>query len=352
VDAVTATTNGGDNDAVFYLALDASLAEFPVLGGDTAQAFAGLGLRTIEDLLAADAADVARRLAHPSVTIEAVRLWQRHTSLMCFVPGVSLIDAQVLEACDVAAPDVLFTIDPRLLAESIARFLATERGRRFIAARHRFTAERLAALQKHARRQRDRWHLLSPRFAWAERPAPVKPVRHASAPAASSKRRRNASALKPRLALGTHHRSLRFFLDRSRPVAEAPSIGPVAAEKLAAVGVRTVADLLNAHPRSTAEELDDRNISAATLTRWQHQARLACRIPELRGYGAQLLVACGFVEPEQIAATAGAELLSKIRSVCRTPLGRRCLRGGEIPTAERVAAWIRHAGQTRPLEAA
>ena len=47
-----------------------------------------LGLKTVEDLLAADAAEVSRRLAHPAVTPEAVRIWQHHTSLMCFVPGV------------------------------------------------------------------------------------------------------------------------------------------------------------------------------------------------------------------------------------------------------------------------
>ena len=70
-------------------------ADFPVLGNDTALVFSSLGIRTVEDLLAADAADVARRLAHPAVTADAVRLWQQHTSLMCFVPGVSLVDAQV-----------------------------------------------------------------------------------------------------------------------------------------------------------------------------------------------------------------------------------------------------------------
>jgi hypothetical protein len=124
------------------------------------------------------------------------------------------------------------------------------------------------------------------------------------------------------------------------------------AERFAQVGVRTVADLLNANGESIAEELGIARVTAATIGRWQAQARLACRIPELRGAGAQLLVACGLTEPEQIAKSNVSELLGKIRAVCRTTEGKRYLRGGEVPNSARVAGWIRHAAHTRPLEAA
>jgi hypothetical protein len=214
-----------------------------VLGNDTAQVFATLGLHG-EDLLAADAAEVSRRLAHPAVTPDAVRLWQYHTSLMCFVPGVSLVDAQVLAACEVTSPESLFTIDVRLLADAISRFFATERGRRFASSRDRFTLDRLALLQKHARRQRDRWQLLSPRYSWVERlaPPPVRTPTRVEQP----KRPRRASAAeappKPRLAGRTKVRPLRFLLDRRSPVADAPSIGHLTAERLGQVGIRSVAD--------------------------------------------------------------------------------------------------------------
>jgi hypothetical protein len=348
---------------VFYLTVDASLADFPVLGNDTAFVFSSLGIRTIEDLLAADAADVARRLAHPAVAADAVRLWQQHTSLMCFVPGVSLVDAQVLAACEINSPEALFTIDVRLLADAIARFLATERGRRFGSSRERFSIERLALLQKHARRQRDRWQLLCPRYGWVERTAPTKSAtpKKLAKPAAArkqtdrpgkTKQPRRTSTPSPRLARPIKERPLRFLLDRGSPVAEAPSISGAMAGRLTQVGVRTVADLLNANPESAAAELAVRNVTATTIVRWQQQARLACRIPELRGCGAQLLVACGFTEPEQIAGASVAELVGKVRAVCRTTEGKRLLRAGEVPGAARVAAWIRHAAHTRPLEAA
>jgi hypothetical protein len=142
------------------------------------------------------------------------------------------------------------------------------------------------------------------------------------------------------------------LLARTSAVAAAPSIGGKMAERLATVGVRTVADLLNANPESSAQELDLPRVTAATIVRWQAEARLACRIPELRSCGAQLLVACGLTEPEQVAGAQVAELVAKVRAVSRTTAGRRMLRGGEAPSAARVAAWIRHAAHMRPLEAA
>ena len=342
---------------LYYLTVDASMADFPVLGNDTAVVFSTLGLRTVEDLLAADADDVARRLAHPAVSADAVRLWQQHTSLMCFVPGVSLADAQVLAACDVTSPEALFSIDVRLLADAVSRFLATERGRRFASSQERLSRDRLALLQKHARRQRDRWQLLCPRYSWVERLAEP-PKRKAATNAKTqpsargSKPRPTTPAPAPRLARGTKRRPLRFLLDRTSPVAQAPSIRKKLAERLAQVGVRTVADLLNANPESTAEEIGLPRVTAATISRWQSQSRLACRIPELHSLGARILVACGLAEAEQIAATTAAELTPKVRALCRTPEGKRLLRGRKAPSAARIAGWIRHATQMRPLEAA
>jgi hypothetical protein len=338
---------------LYYLTVDASLADFPVLGNDTAMVFSSLGVRTVEDLLAADAADVARRLAHPAVTPEAVRLWQQHTSLMCFVPGVSLADAQVLAACDVTSPESLFSIDVRLLADAIGRFLTTERGRRFATSRERWSRDRVAQLQKHARRQRDRWQLLSPRYAWVERV--VEPVTKKPKVVRALRRERakpKPIVAKPQAARKANPAPLRYLLDRARPAADAPSIGPKLAERLAQVGVRTVADLLNANPDSTADELGDARVDAATISRWQAEARLACRVPELRSAGARLLVACGLTEPEQVARCSPAELETRVRNLCRTAAGKRILRGGPAPSAARVTSWIRHAAHMRPLEAA
>jgi hypothetical protein len=135
-------------------------------------------------------------------------------------------------------------------------------------------------------------------------------------------------------------------------VSASPSIDDAAAGQLAKVGVRTVADLLNANPDSTAEEIGDARVTAAVVSRWQNEARLACRIPELRCCGAQLLVASGFTEAEQVVSANLAELYKKVRELCRTPQGKRILGNNKAPSRERVAQWIRHAAHMRPLEAA
>ena len=115
---------------------------------------------------------------------------------------------------------------------------------------------------------------------------------------------------------------------------------------------RTVADLLNANPESAAHELGEAKVTAAVITRWQREARLVCRIPELRAVGAQLLVASGFHEAEQVAGASAEELVARVQETCRSAAGQRILRNGPAPSRQRIADWIRHAGQRRSLDAA
>ena len=194
-------------------------------------------------------------------------------------------------------------------------------------------------MQSRARTQRERWEAASRKFAWLEPWAPAKePVALSATPRAAVRREQRAP--------------LRFLLDTTSPIELAPSIDGATAELLVNVGVRTVADLLNVNPDSTADEIGEGRITAAVVSRWQHEARLACRIPELRCSGAQILVAAGLTQPEQVAGANVAELHKKVRQLCRSPQGKRLLRDGKPPSRERVAQWVRHAAHTRPLEAA
>jgi predicted flap endonuclease-1-like 5' DNA nuclease len=139
---------------------------------------------------------------------------------------------------------------------------------------------------------------------------------------------------------GAGQRDLRFYLDRSAQVVDAPSIGPKTAQKLRTVGVVTVDNLLRANAVELAKKLADNRISASKIAKWQAQATLACRIPELRGHDAQILVACGVRTPEQIASSSVDQLWSVVGSFAKTTEGKRIIRGGKAPDRTEVEAWI------------
>lgn len=134
----------GDIEAVFYLSAASSLDEFPVLGSGTGAAFARLGIHTVGDLLAADPAEIARRLDRDEIRCDTVRLWQAHMSLLCHVPELTLNDAQVLTACGVNSPAELRESDSGRLWEAVEGFLASDTAARFASARERYSRAQIA----------------------------------------------------------------------------------------------------------------------------------------------------------------------------------------------------------------
>ena len=124
------------------------------------------------------------------------------------------------------------------------------------------------------------------------------------------------------------------------------------AKRLEKVGIHTVGQLLNATPEEVARELKSQRVSATTVRQWQRQASLVCRVPELRGHDAQILVACGIETPERLAAFTPADLAALVLPLVKTKQGRRLLRNGSEPNAAEIARWIQSARQARHLAAA
>ncbi len=145
---------------------------------------------------------------------------------------------------------------------------------------------------------------------------------------------------------------LKFYLELASPVVDAPSIGPRMAARLEKLGILTVDQLLAANAESLADKLNMRRVDAATIRGWQEQARLVCRIPNLRGHDAQLLVACNLTSPEELANMNPAGVLTQVLVVAETGEGQRILRGGKQPDLEEVTDWINWASQCRSLNAA
>jgi energy-coupling factor transporter ATP-binding protein EcfA2 len=145
---------------------------------------------------------------------------------------------------------------------------------------------------------------------------------------------------------------LRFYLELSSPIVDAPSIGNRMAERLNELEIVTVEDLLAADADTLATEIGNRRISAGTVRDWQNQARLVCRIPNLRGHDAQLLVACHVTTPENLARMQPGQLLTQVLEVVRSSEGPRILRGSQEPDLAEITDWIQWAGQSRALMAA
>ncbi len=158
---------------------------------------------------------------------------------------------------------------------------------------------------------------------------------------AKKKRREHAEATK-----------LQFFLNRQDDVEAAPTIGHRLAEQLKAVGVHTVADLLAATPAALADKLQLPKVSGDTVIAWQRQATLVCRVPQLRGHDAQLLVAAGTTDAAQLAAANPHQLFDAIRAVSKTSEGKRYLRNAPAPDLDEVKQWVACAQSSRPIAAA
>ncbi|MBS0241751.1 MAG: DUF4332 domain-containing protein [Proteobacteria bacterium] len=130
-------------------------------------------------------------------------------------------------------------------------------------------------------------------------------------------------------------------------VVDAPSIGPKMAERLSALGIKSVSDLLDCRPEKIAEGLAVDWVRDQTVADWQAQARLVCAIPGLSGAGAQLLVGAGYRDLDAIAAADGDAVAAKVLTFASTSGGRRLLRDGDPPDLARIKRWVDSAREVK-----
>jgi hypothetical protein len=134
-----------------------------------------------------------------------------------------------------------------------------------------------------------------------------------------------------------------IYLSATDDLEKAPSIGPKTAERFASLGLRTVADFLNADPAATASRIDARHITAGVIADWQAQARLVMGVPGLRGTHAQLLIGAGLRTVHEIAAMEPDRLAASVLAFAASPDGQRVLRDGTPPDLDRIKSWCKSA---------
>ncbi|MEZ6094720.1 MAG: DUF4332 domain-containing protein [Pirellulaceae bacterium] len=146
--------------------------------------------------------------------------------------------------------------------------------------------------------------------------------------------------------------NLKFYLNLTDNIEAAPSIGPKTAERFTNIGVVSVQDFLKSTAESMAEKINYKRITADIIRTWQDQTRLVCRVPNLRGHDAQLLVACGIIDPDELAGMNPKKLLSLVGPFSDTKEGLKIIRSGKKPDLAEVTDWIDWAKHTRNLQAA
>lgn len=349
--------------AEYFLLETSPIQEAPSIDAATAERFRKIGVMLVRDLLRLDVAETAERLRYAGITGSMIRRWQAESLLACRIPRLRPYDARILVACGITAPDQLAQMEADELLRRVEHFAATSTGDVFLRAGNRYELSRLTEWIQAARRDRRRGRAgneAAPRPAHPQREDDRR-TRTAAAPAAHEDRRRPAAvdragrheAPQPVvLKMETSAAPTRFYLELSDTIEQAPSIGPRLAERLEAIGIRTVADFLDADPETTAARLKRKSVDAGVIRSWQQQAALVCRVPWLRGHDAQILVACGVTDADALAKQDAATFWKAVQPFAASAEGKRILRTSKAPDLEEVTHWIQWAAQARTLRAA
>lgn len=122
----------GDRHLRFFLSRSSQVESAPSIGPRTAESLAGLGIRTVDDLLTISPERLAEQLHHRRITAHVVQQWQAQARLMCQVPELRGHDVQLLVACGITDPEDLARRKPAELLALVGPFADTREGERII----------------------------------------------------------------------------------------------------------------------------------------------------------------------------------------------------------------------------
>ena len=335
------------NGKTFYLSKESLIESVPGLGIETLRRLRSVGIHRVGDFIGT----TVPRLA----SVTGLRAeWLQNTigvaELMCEVPQMRVFDARVLVSCGVQSPKQLSGTNPLVIAKKVHRFLDTDAGRALRKSAERGEVVRLqrwiqTIYQQHGlvTSQNNNagdfdWDLIEQSYDADNDP--------------DFREDAGQAVAKFNIYSGKTDATWKFYLDLASPVVDAPTIGPKMAQKLESIRVKTVGDLLAGDSGDIAAAIGEKAVTADTVETWKSQSMLVCRVPNLRGQDAQLLVAAGYRTAESIAEASGDSLYEAIARVASSKQGLRYLRGGNPPDRDRVVSWIEWSKHSRMVKAA
>ncbi|MFM2014268.1 MAG: hypothetical protein RLZZ396_3052 [Planctomycetota bacterium] len=335
------------NGKTFYLSKESLIESVPGLGIETLRRLRSVGIHRVGDFIGT----TVPRLA----SVTGLRAeWLQNTigvaELMCEVPQMRVFDARVLVSCGVQSPKQLSGTNPLVIAKKVHRFLDTDAGRALRKSAERGEVVRLqrwiqTIYQQHGlvTSQNNNagdfdWDLIEQSYDADNDP--------------DFREDAGQAVAKFNIYSGKTDATWKFYLDLASPVVDAPTIGPKMAQKLESIRVKTIGDLLAGDSGDIAAAIGEKAVTADTVETWKTQSMLVCRVPNLRGQDAQLLVAAGYRTAESIAEASGDSLYEAIARVASSKQGLRYLRGGNPPDRDRVVSWIDWSKHSRMVKAA
>lgn len=380
------------NSKRFFLQVDNPIQDAPGVSSELMRRLNSSGIYRVGDLLRASTTKLGSVIRVDSAMLDQI---QRVAELMCGTPQLRAFDAQVLVGCGITRSDALRSLPAAELVQRVESFLSGSAGQDLLRSATSFEVARIRTWiadirrsngnrsreevvpirsdrnqdrDRSRRERRETSDKARPRIVrsnekgaqrGSESPfARARETQPTSAEQGSGSNSRNqrsnpvVSSAVARSAGSNSASQWKFYLDIDSPIVDAPSIGPRMAERLAPFNLSTVGDLIAVDAENVASRLGNRAVSAEVVHQWQHQALLVCRIPNLRGHDAQLIVGCGLETAEQLAASDAAELYHKVIRFASSKRGVRILRGSSVPDLAEVTDWIQWAQNCRAVRAA